>query len=140
MTRNERKRTENGASLRRETKTAGFPAQVVERSLGAAGFEKAVSFRRLCQCLIQSESLAARLHVRPAGSAGGDEAVASLVEGRTRDRGAVADATAAGRKSPDAAADAARCLSPPAKGMQKRGKSIRKKAVQPAPEKTGFES
>ena len=130
----------NTSKASQQSHPAAIAWPVVERSLGAAGFEKAVSFRRLCQCLIQSESLAARLHARPESALCSDETVCALVEGRTCSRTLLVDAE--GRKSPEtAAADAARCLSPPAKGMQKRGKSIRKKTVvQPAPEKTGFES
>ena len=39
--------------------------EVVEQCLNDAGFRDAVSFRRLCQCLIQSEVLARRLHTPP---------------------------------------------------------------------------
>jgi len=44
---------------------AAISWEVVERCLADAGFRDAVSFRRLCQCLIQSEVLARRLHTPP---------------------------------------------------------------------------
>jgi len=44
---------------------AAISWEVVERCLNDAGFRDAVSFRRLCQCLIQSEVLARRLHTPP---------------------------------------------------------------------------
>ena len=44
---------------------AAISWEVVEQCLNDAGFRDAVSFRRLCQCLIQSEVLARRLHTPP---------------------------------------------------------------------------
>ena len=44
---------------------AAIPWEVVEQCLNDAGFRDAVSFRRLCQCLIQSKVLARRLHTPP---------------------------------------------------------------------------
>ena len=44
---------------------AAIPWDVVAQCLADAGFRDAVSFRRLCQCLIQSEVLARRLHTPP---------------------------------------------------------------------------
>ena len=134
----------NASKASQQSHPAAISWPIVERALGAAGFEKAVSFRRLCQCLIQSESLAARLHTRPKAALCVDDTISALVEGRTaptgKKHGDKTSGDAEGRKSPDDA-DASRCLSPPAKGAPKRGKSIRKKAVEKvAPEKTGFES
>ena len=44
---------------------AAISWEVVEQCLADAGFRDAVSFRRLCQCLLQSEVLARRLHTPP---------------------------------------------------------------------------
>ena len=44
---------------------AAISWEVVEQCLNDAGFRDAVSFRRLCQCLLQSEVLARRLHTPP---------------------------------------------------------------------------
>ena len=44
---------------------AAIAWEVVEQCLADAGFRDAVSFRRLCQCLLQSEVLARRLHTPP---------------------------------------------------------------------------
>lgn len=51
---------------------------VVAQCLAKAGFRDAVSFRRLCQCLIQSDVLARRLHTKPLVQ----HRVAAILEGR----------------------------------------------------------
>ena len=53
------------ATKGRRPHPAAIPWDVVEQCLNDAGFRDAVSFRRLCQCLIQSEVLARRLHTPP---------------------------------------------------------------------------
>ena len=99
---------------------------VVERALAAAGFETAVSFRRLCQCLIQSESLAARLHGRAAPPSSNADRVAALLEGRAvrRDKG---------DDGGDNAGEGDAAPAPKAKDAPKGRKTARKKAAAPAP-------
>ena len=53
------------ATKGRRPHPAAISWEVVEQCLNDAGFRDAVSFRRLCQCLIQSEVLARRLHTPP---------------------------------------------------------------------------
>jgi hypothetical protein len=53
------------ATKGRRPHPAAISWEVVEQCLADAGFRDAVSFRRLCQCLLQSEVLARRLHTPP---------------------------------------------------------------------------
>ena len=53
------------ATKGRRSHPAAISWEVVEQCLNDAGFRDAVSFRRLCQCLLQSEVLARRLHTPP---------------------------------------------------------------------------
>jgi hypothetical protein len=121
----------NASKASHQAHPAAISWAVVERSLAAAGFSSAVSFRRLCQCLIQSESLAARLHARPRAKQAPDDHICALVEGRATRRSA-GDGDKKKADADDAKADD-RALSPPTKPAQKRGKTARKK---PAPAAT----
>ena len=53
------------ATKSKRSHPAAISWEVVEQCLNDAGFRDAVSFRRLCQCLLQSEVLARRLHTPP---------------------------------------------------------------------------
>ena len=53
------------ATKSKRSHPAAISWEVVEQCLAEAGFRDAVSFRRLCQCLLQSEVLARRLHTPP---------------------------------------------------------------------------
>lgn len=68
----------NAAQGGRKAHPSAIAWPVVAQCLAKAGFRDAVSFRRLCQCLIQSDVLARRLHTKPLVQ----RDLAAILEGR----------------------------------------------------------